>query len=80
MAEANAKDMEKGEFHEDAEPQQLAWLLRELARDAGRYHKLRAMHWDTSPLAVVRDPKEAVKFGYLCPFGDLLDQLLDALP
>lgn len=52
----------------------------EQSADAARYRKLRDMFWDTSPLAVVRDPRNAVKLGHDCPSGARLDALLDVLP
>ena len=53
--------------------------LRRMAGDAERYRKLRAMHWNESPLCVVADPKQAVRLGYDCPSGDRLDALLDGV-
>lgn len=48
-----------------------------LQRDAERYRWLRARHWDTSPLAVVVDPKNSVKLGRDCPSKDRLDEAID---
>lgn len=48
-------------------------------RDAARYRWLRAQHWDSGPLAVVRNPKDAVKLGYEAPSGDRLDAAIDKL-
>lgn len=57
-----------------------AWDEREaLRKDAERYRWLRAQHWSTSPLAVVCDPKDAVKIGRTCPSGDYLDTEIDAM-
>lgn len=52
----------------------------EVARrqDAARYRVLRAMHWNSSPLAVVRDPKRQVRLGADCPSLERLDAELDA--
>jgi len=62
------------EYHTDA---QRALLAED--RDAGRYRRLRAQHWASSSLAVVRNPKVAVKLGHECPSLDRLDALVDAL-
>lgn len=48
-----------------------------ILRDAERYRWLRAQHWDTSPLAVVVDPKNSVKLGRDCPSKDRLDEAID---
>lgn len=58
----------------------VAELEREVAeakRDADRYRWLRAQQWDTSPLAVVVDPKRAVKLGHDLPSLDRLDAAID---
>lgn len=47
--------------------------------DGERYRLLRSMSWFDSPLAVVADPKKAVKLGHDCPSGVQLDDMLDAL-
>lgn len=49
-----------------------------LRKDAERYRWLRAMHWHDSPLAVVCNPKEAIKPGHDCPSGERLDAAIDA--
>lgn len=49
----------------------------ELASDAERYRWLRLQNWNTSPLCVVVQPKEAVKLGHDCPSGDRLDIAID---
>lgn len=46
---------------------------------AERYRWLREQHWDKSPIAVVVNPKAAVKLGHECPSGIRLDQLLDSM-
>lgn len=50
------------------------------AKDAERYRKLRSCHWWKSPLAVVVNPKEAVRLGAHLPFEDFLDKILDEMP
>jgi hypothetical protein len=52
--------------------------LETLRKDAERYRWLRAQHWNTSPLCVVCDPKDAVKLGHICPSGESLDVAVDA--
>lgn len=47
-------------------------------KDAERYRWLRAQHWNDSLLAVVADPKDAVKLGHDCPSLDRLDAAIDA--
>mgnify|MGYP006345400205 FL=1 len=47
-------------------------------KDAERYRWLRAQHWDTGLLAVVADPKDAIKLGYDCPSLARLDEQIDA--
>ena len=49
-----------------------------LRQDAERYRWLRAQHWSDSPLAVVADPRNAVKPGRDCPSSARLDELIDA--
>jgi len=50
-----------------------------LRKDAERYRLLRSMTWATSPLAVATYPKESIKLGYDCPFGERLDKAIDEL-
>lgn len=62
---------------------ELIELCAALRKDAERYRWLRAQHWNKSPLCVVCDPKDAVKYGYTCPSGEYLDFAVDdamALP
>lgn len=47
-------------------------------KNSARYRLLREMRWDKDNLAVVRDPKVAVKLGHDCPNSERLDELLDA--
>jgi hypothetical protein len=46
--------------------------------DAKRYRWLREQNWNDGLLAVVADPKDAVKLGYDCPSLDRLDAEIDA--
>lgn len=46
--------------------------------DAKRYRWLRAQNWNDGLLAVVADPKDAVKLGYECPSLARLDEQIDA--
>ena len=46
--------------------------------DAERYRWLREQHWSTDTIAVVLNPKQAVKLGYVCPSDSLLDETIDA--
>lgn len=45
--------------------------------DAERYRWLRAQTWDRGPLAVVRNPKQAIKLGYDAPSRLRLDEAID---
>ena len=49
-----------------------------LQRDAERYRWLRLQDWDTCPLAVVANPKEAIKLGHDAPSRERLDAMIDA--
>lgn len=53
--------------------------LRRMAKDAERYRKIRAMHWNDSDLCVVLNPKDSVKLGVDCPSNERLDSMLDAI-
>ncbi len=46
--------------------------------DAKRYRWLRAQNWNDGLLAVVADPKDALKLGYDCPSMARLDEQIDA--
>jgi hypothetical protein len=48
-----------------------------MRRDAERYRWLREQHWNTSPLAVVCNPKDAVKLGHDLPSLERLDAAID---
>jgi hypothetical protein len=52
--------------------------LEEVQKDAERYRWLREQSWDTGLLAVVADPKDAIKLGYDCPSLARLDEQIDA--
>lgn len=45
--------------------------------DAERYRWLRQQDWFSGPLAVVRDPKQAIKLGHDLPSLDRLDAAID---
>lgn len=46
--------------------------------DAIRYRWLRECHWSNSEMAVVVNPKKAMKLGHVAPFGSYLDAKIDA--
>ena len=50
----------------------------DMQRDAERYRWLRLQDWDTSPLAVVANPRAAIKLGHDAPSRDRLDAMIDA--
>lgn len=50
----------------------------ETVQRAARYSWLREQHWHDSGIAVVRQPKQAIKPGYDCPSGARLDEFCDA--
>lgn len=52
--------------------------LADLRRDAERYRWLRVQHWSDSPLAVVVNPKTAIKLGHDAPSHERLDAAIDA--
>lgn len=45
--------------------------------DAARYRWLRRQYWNESKLAVVLNPREAVRLGYDLPSLDRLDDMID---
>lgn len=47
--------------------------------EAAAYRLIRSFHWHESPLAVVAQPKVALKIGYDCPSSDRLDNMLAEL-
>jgi hypothetical protein len=49
-----------------------------LQRDAERYRWLRVQDWDTCQLAVVANPKDAIKLGHDVPSRERLDAMIDA--
>ncbi|WGK60533.1 ead/Ea22-like family protein [Halopseudomonas sp. SMJS2] len=70
-------------MHKATEERQMIDLRAEvkaLRKDAELYRALRAMHWNNSPLAVVRNPKLAIKPGHDCPGDERLDEaILEAI-
>lgn len=66
----------------DAErDKRIAELERELEavrKDAERYRWLRLQDWYDSPVAVVANPKEAIKLGHDAPSREQLDALVDS--
>lgn len=54
-----------------------ASLHTDAAINARRYEWLREQRWNESNIAVVCDPKSAVKLGYDCPSGKRLDVIID---
>lgn len=50
-----------------------------LQRDAERYRFLREQHWYDGDIAVVKNPKECVAPGSMCPSFDNLDATIDVL-
>ena len=52
--------------------------METLRKDAERYRWLRAQHWNDGRLAVVADPKGAIKLGHDCPSFGRLDEQIDA--
>ena len=50
----------------------------ELRKDAIRYAWLRKQDWETGLLAVVADPKKAIKLGHDAPSRARLDAAIDA--
>ena len=51
---------------------------RDMQRDAERYRWLRLQDLEAGPLAVVVNPKAAIKFGHDAPSRDRLDAMIDA--
>lgn len=49
------------------------------AVNAERYHRLRTMTWQASPLAVVTSPRDNLKLGSMCLSHEKLDNFLDDL-
>jgi len=49
-----------------------------LHKDAERYRWLRAQRWNDGHLAVVRNPKDAIKLGHDSPCMERLDEYIDA--
>ena len=53
-------------------------LCQWLRKDAERYRWLRMQDWNTGLLAVVADPKKAIKLGHDAPSRARLDSAIDA--
>lgn len=53
--------------------------LEEYKKDALRYRFLRKQYWHTSKLAVVCNPKDAVKLGHDLPVCQRLDEMIDKI-
>lgn len=49
----------------------------DLHKDAARYRWLRMQTWHAGRLAVVANPKDALKLGQYAPSGELLDAAID---
>lgn len=47
-------------------------------KDASRYRWLRSQNWNDGLLAVVANPKAAVRLGHDCPSLDRLDEAIDS--
>lgn len=62
----------------ECQVQKLYEQIESLQADADRYRWLRGQHWNESSIAVVCDPKKAVKLGGHCPYGEGLDEIIDA--
>ena len=62
----------------NAELRALLDRCTELEADARRYRWLREQHWSSSPLAVVANPKKAIRLGHDSPSGSRLDDEIDA--
>lgn len=71
------------QMHKATEERQMIDLKAEveaLRKHAELYRALRTMHWHSSPLAVVRNPKLAIKPGHDCPSDERLDEaILEAI-
>ena len=59
-----------------ADEQEIAdWMME---KEAARYRWLRMQDWETGLLAVVADPKKAIKLGHDAPSRARLDAAIDA--
>ena len=70
----------KQHSHLDPKTAELLATISQDARDAARYRKLRAQHWNDGELAAVLNPKQNLRLGAFCPSGGLLDEYVDKLP
>ncbi len=88
MADCLHRRLETWHFKQDGKPAGM-WSCIECGhkfvpldlaqeKNAARYLWLRAQNWNDGLLAVVADPKDAIKLGYDCPSLDRLDEQIDA--
>jgi hypothetical protein len=49
-------------------------------KDGERWRRFRALHWSEDGICAVLNPKQNVRLGGMCPSGEHLDFLVDALP
>lgn len=56
---------------------ELEETIKDLQLAADRYNFLREQQWNTSPIAVVKYPKDNVKLGSDCPSMERLDEIID---
>lgn len=56
---------------------ELEETIKDLQLAAARYNFLREQQWNTSPIAVVKYPKDNVKLGSDCPSMERLDEIID---
>ncbi len=69
------------QMHKATETREMRYLKTEneaLRKDAGRYRWLRGQNWSQSEMAVVCQPKKAVKLGFDCPSEGRLDSAIDS--
>lgn len=78
LADEYATQMVHAHFHPTKEARAaLLKAVEEMAADAARYRWLRHEHWSNNIMAVVLKPKDAVKLGYECPSGGMLNVRID---
>lgn len=70
---------EKTAARSKAKLEELLAEIKRLEKNSARYELLRSLHWSDGALAVVVNPKEAVKLGHVCPSGPQLDAAIDEL-
>lgn len=69
------------QMHKATETREMRYLKTEneaLRKDAERYRWLRGQNWSQSEMAVVCQPKKAVKLGFDCPSEGRLDSAIDS--